>query len=40
MGQFDSIKRDPWMDEQRYLASICEKEREFANPERGRVFAG
>ena len=31
MGQFDSIKRDPWMDEQHYLVSICEKEREFAS---------
>ena len=38
MGQFDSIKRDPWMVEQHYLASICEKEREFANPERGAHF--
>lgn len=32
MGQFDSIKRDPWMVEQHYLASTREKRAGIRRP--------
>jgi len=40
MGQFDSIKRDPWMVEQHYLASTREKEQEFADPDAQALLIG
>lgn len=40
MGQFDSIKRDPWMVEQHYLASTREKEQEFADPDAQALLSG